>query len=123
MIDPSQIDERYEAARQRDDAVFAKLKDECARLIVVDQYQSGTRVFSLDALTSMIKPARFIESGNSSYNSPTYPAPENGSFANQLFSAIAFAIDARAELKLLELIRQPDFYVSAMMRSAAEVPK
>lgn len=120
MIDSSKIDVLLKEARDRDEVVFTKLLSECARMVVVDQFQSSVRTFSLDMLTQVIRPARYVESTNSNSNMPTYPEPENGSYAYQLFSAIAFAIDARAELKLLELCVSPNFY-AAMMRSAAEV--
>lgn len=120
MINPSVIDERVDVARARDNAVCEKLLAECARMVVIDQYQSHLRSFSLDSLISTLKPARVLDSGNTNPNTATFPVPEPGSFAYQLYSAICFVIDARAELKLLELIQSPHFY-SALMRSAAEV--
>ena len=119
MIDSTKIDALIVEARARDTAVTDKLKGECARLVVVDQYQGFTRNLSADTMATMLRPARYVESTNSNINQPTEPPPENGSYAIQLFSAICFAIDARAELKLLELIASPTFY-DAIMRSAAE---
>lgn len=122
MIDGTKIDALIAEVRLRDQAVTDKLKAECARLVAVDQHQSHMRTLSLDTLTQALRPARYVESTNSAINMPTYPEPENGSFAIQLFSSIMFAVDARAELKLLELIASPNFY-NAIMRSAAEVRK
>jgi hypothetical protein len=119
-VDPSIIDNRITEARSRDNAVCEKLKNECARLVAIDQFSSGRRALSLDNMTMTLRPARYSESTNSNPNIPTYPTPENGSYALQLFSAIMFAVDARAELKMLELIRSPDFY-AAIITSAAEV--
>lgn len=107
MIDPSKIDALIVEARERDDAVCEKLKGECARLATFGPgwKQASIRVAS-DAASGLA-------------HDQARPEPEDGSFAIQLFSAIMFAIDARAELKLLEMIASPNFY-SAMMRSAAE---
>lgn len=118
MIDPSIIDERISKARDRDSAVSMKLLGECARLTVIAP-NLDVRMLDLNSLTTQLLPARLSHSGvpQGSFQ----PTPENGSYAYQLYSAICFAIDARAELKLLELIASPDFYAS-LMRSAAEVP-
>jgi hypothetical protein len=121
MMDPEIIDEKLSEARLRDKAVFDKLLHECARLVVVDQHRNNDRMLSLDQFANLLRPARFSESGRFNPNDPAFPHPENGSFAYQFFSAVAFAIDARAELKLLELIASPHFY-SALTRSAAEQP-
>lgn len=118
MINPSIIDERVNAARARDNAVTAKLLGEIARLPVVAPFRESDRNFSLDSLTTTLRPARFSDTGMQPNTIQTMPEP--GSYAYQLYSAICFVIDARAELKLLELIQSPDFY-SALMRSAAEV--
>lgn len=119
MINPSIIDERIDAARARDNAVTANLLGEIARLAVIAPMQEHVRMFSLDALNSQLKPGRFADSGLGQMG-VVRQLPEQGSYAYQLYSAICFVIDARAELKLLELIQSPDFY-SALMRSAAEV--
>lgn len=118
MIDPSKIDERIEAARARDNACTNSMLGEIARLPVVAPFNDNNRNFSLDALATQLRPGRFTDTGISP--GVTKSQPEAGSYAYQLYSAICFMVDARAELKLLELIRSPDFY-SAMMRSAAEV--
>ena len=120
MIDPSLVDEKIEEARARDSTVCEKLKNECARMVVVDQFESGQQTFSLDNLVSTLRPARYTSSGRFNTLPSLNLPPENGSYALQLFSAIMFAVDARAELKLLELIASPHFY-AALMRSAAEV--
>lgn len=118
MIDPSKIDERLDAARARDNVVTSKLLGEIARLPVVAPFNESMRVFSLDGLTNMLRPGRVSETGMDPNMLKTMPEP--GSYAYQLYSAICFMVDARAELKLLELIASPDFYAS-LMRSAAEV--
>ena len=121
LLDPSIIDVKIVASRERDQACTARMLNEIARLVATDQYNTDNRVFSLDTLSTTIRPARYLESGNPSPGTPIYPLPENGSYAYQLWSAICFMVDARVELKLLELIASPDFY-SALMRSAAEIP-
>lgn len=109
MIDPTKIDALIEAAHQRDNAVTHKLLQECSRLAA--NVSDPPQPMHLMA-------AHKAESGKSA--GYVLPPPENGSFAYQLFSSIMFAVDARAELKLLELIASPNFY-NAIMRSAAEV--
>ena len=122
MIDPSIIEAKIEQARARDSAVTEKLRCEVARLVCVQPGIENVEHFSPDAPTIrfQVRPARFSTTGVPS--DVNLPAPQNGSYANQLFSAIMFAVDARAELKLLDLIASPHFY-SALMRSAAEVPE
>lgn len=120
MIDPSIIDQRIIEARSRDVVTSQRVLTECMRLVVIDQSKGYDRSLDLNTIAQTLRPARYVESGNMNPNSPTYPpVPDNGSYAYQLYSAIMFAIDARAELKLLELIASKDFY-AALMRSAAE---
>jgi hypothetical protein len=106
MIDPSIIEAKIVSARARDNAVTAKLLGEISRLAVFSW--GDTAVQQAKTVTSGIP------------QDVARPTPENGSYAYQLYSAICFTIDARVELKLLELIASPDFY-SALMRSAAEI--
>lgn len=116
MIDSTKIDELIVEARRRDGVVCKALLEECARLTVIAPY-TEIRQLDLNQLVNQLMPAKVSSSGRTSgsYSSP----PDDGSYANQLFSAICFVIDARAELKLLELIASPTFY-DAIMRSAAE---
>lgn len=116
MIDPSIIEGRIEAARQRDDDVTAKLLSEIARLPVCKDLSTGMLYPQPDA--PVIQYGN--RAGSGMPEGAIRPLPDNGSFAYQLYSAICFVVDARTELKLLELIASPDFY-SALMRSAAEV--
>jgi hypothetical protein len=120
VIDSTKIDELLEQARTRDNAVTAKLLAEVARLPVIKPWQDSLRTFSLDTLTGTIMPGKFSDSGMPAGS--TQMLPEDGSYAYQLYSAICFVIDARAQLKLLELIASPTFY-DAIMRSAAEKPE
>jgi hypothetical protein len=118
MIDPSIIDDRILTARARDNNVTQKLLGEIARLAVVAPFNESSRSFDLNSLTTVLRPARFSDTGMNPNTIHTVPEP--GSYAYQLWSAICFVVDARAELKLLELIASQDFY-AALMRSAAEV--
>lgn len=119
MIDPSIIDEKIKAARERDLTVTQKLLIELTRLPVTKPFGGADRLTSLDTLKDALLSAHKAESGvtQGAFHGTI---AENGSFAYQLYSAICFVVDARAELKLLELIASPDFY-AALMRSAAEV--
>lgn len=115
MIDPSIIDELLQAARDRDQACTFRLQSEIARLPVTKFEQV------ISTINGMTPPA-IQHSKNASSGLPhdlIRPTPANGSYAMQLWSAICFMVDARAELKLLELIASPNFY-AALMRSAAE---
>jgi hypothetical protein len=118
VIDPSIIDAKIAEARDRDNVVTHKLLQEVARLPVVAQGNDGVRTFSLDLLSAQLRPGRWTDTGMG--GGAFQAAPEPGSYAYQLYSAICFVIDARTELKLLELIASPIFY-AALMRSAGEV--
>jgi hypothetical protein len=118
MIDPSIIEAKIGAARDRDNIVTAKLLGEIARLPVIAPFNDGMRNFDLNTITTTLRPGRLTDTGVG--QNIAKMLPEHGSYAYQLYSAICFTIDARVELKLLELIASPDFY-SALMRSAAEI--
>jgi hypothetical protein len=118
-LDPSAIDARLVEAINRDNACSEALKVQLARLPVCMEDWPAQQ-FSLDALTVQLRPGRMSLTGKPPQLAGMGVEPEDGSYAAQLWSAICFMVDARVELKLLDLIRSPDFY-SALMRSAAEV--
>jgi hypothetical protein len=99
--------------------VTTKLLQEITRLPVTKAFGGADKLTSLDTLNAALISSHKAESGVSAGVLHGTVA-EHGSFAYQLYSAICFAIDARAELKLLELIASPDFY-AALMRSAGTI--
>jgi hypothetical protein len=119
-MDPEIIDAKIVEARERDNAVTQKLLQDITRLPVTKAFGGADRLASLDTLKDALQSAHRAESGVGQGVFHGTIA-ENGSYAYQLFSSIMFCIDARAELKLLELIASPHFY-SALTRSAAEQP-
>lgn len=116
-LDPSRIEERYAEAEERDKACTDRVRRELGRLVVLRPYQTSG-VTSLDTMVNSISHAALRETGMGA--NMQHSLPEDGSYATQLWSSICFMVDARAELKLLQLIQSPDFY-AALMRSAAEV--
>jgi hypothetical protein len=120
MIDPSIIDAKIVEARERDTAVTNKLLQEITRLPVTRAHGGADKLTSLDTLKDALVSAHRAESGVSQGVFHGSVA-ENGSYAYQLYSAICFVIDARAELKLLELIASPHFY-AGLMKSAGMTP-
>jgi hypothetical protein len=113
MIDPTIIDAKIVEAKARDNAVTARMLAEIARLPVCKDL--STQGISQQADDPIIQCGNRVESGMP--QAFMRPFPENGSYAYQLYSSICFMVDARAELKLLELIASPHFY-AALMKSA-----